>query len=152
MRQRLRKSRTDKVLFGVCGGLGEHLNIDSVLVRAAFVALAFASGVGVVAYIALAFLMPSPVEEESQPAPETRDVGEVGGTPLSEAGSSGTRVLGDRVTQRTRNTAGLILVVVGLAFLLANLNFFWWFDWGVLWPLVLIVIGGWLLLGRFRRS
>src|SRR5690606_38968455 len=50
----------DKMLAGVCAGLAARSGIDVSLVRIAFVALALAtSGLGVIAYIALALLMPS---------------------------------------------------------------------------------------------
>ena len=58
-RPKLRKSRNDKVLFGVAGGLAEHFDIDPLLVRLSFVALCFVNGVGLVAYLALAILLPS---------------------------------------------------------------------------------------------
>lgn len=34
---KLTKSKTDRVLFGVCGGLGEYLEIDSPMIRLAFI-------------------------------------------------------------------------------------------------------------------
>ncbi len=53
MRRRLYRSRTDRVIFGVAGGLGRHFDVDPVLIRVGFVAFAFASGVGILAYIIL---------------------------------------------------------------------------------------------------
>jgi hypothetical protein len=43
---------------------------------------------------------------------------------------------------------GVILVVLGFVFLLDNLGFFWWLRLDVLWPLVLIFLGVWLLITR----
>ena len=48
----LRRSRQDKVLAGVCGGLARYLGIDPVVLRVLMVVLIFA-GVGVVAYLSL---------------------------------------------------------------------------------------------------
>ena len=55
--QRLMRSRTDKVIAGVAGGIGQYLAIDPVIVRLAFVALAF-TGVGVLLYPVLWLIMP----------------------------------------------------------------------------------------------
>ncbi len=57
--KRLYKSKKERVLFGVCGGLGKYFGIDPVLVRVGFIALTFAAGAAVVAYIALAILTPN---------------------------------------------------------------------------------------------
>lgn len=44
MNNKLTKSRSDRVLFGVCGGLGSYLGIDSVLVRIGFILGAIFTG------------------------------------------------------------------------------------------------------------
>jgi phage shock protein C len=54
----LRRSCTDKMLGGVCGGLGEHTGIDSTVWRVGFIALTLAGGAGIVAYLLLWVLMP----------------------------------------------------------------------------------------------
>ncbi|WP_255333644.1 PspC domain-containing protein [Methanosarcina sp. KYL-1] len=59
MKRRLTKSKSNKILFGVCGGLGEYFGIDPTLVRLAFVLLALLNGIGIVIYIILAVIMPS---------------------------------------------------------------------------------------------
>ena len=60
--QRLHRSRTDKKLFGVCGGLGNHFSIDPTIVRLLFVVAAIASfGVAILAYIAMAILVPEEI-------------------------------------------------------------------------------------------
>lgn len=56
--RQLHLSRTDRKIAGVCGGLGQFLDIDPILFRVAFVVLAFAGGVGIVLYIALWLVMP----------------------------------------------------------------------------------------------
>jgi phage shock protein PspC (stress-responsive transcriptional regulator) len=58
---RLRLSGTDRKIAGVCGGLGEYFELDPVLFRAAFVALAFAGGLGILLYLALWLVVPGPV-------------------------------------------------------------------------------------------
>ncbi len=58
-KSRFAKSRTNRKLFGVCGGLGEALGIDPTLVRIAFViAMIAGSGTAIPVYLLLAWLMP----------------------------------------------------------------------------------------------
>lgn len=59
MRGQLRRSRTDKVIGGVAGGLARYSGIDPLLWRVGFVALAFAGGTGVLVYLLLWLLMPA---------------------------------------------------------------------------------------------
>jgi phage shock protein C len=46
-------SETDKKLAGVCGGIAEYFNIDSLLVRVGFLLFTFSFGGGLIAYIVL---------------------------------------------------------------------------------------------------
>jgi phage shock protein PspC (stress-responsive transcriptional regulator) len=55
---RIRRSRTDRRVAGVAGGLGRHLDIDPLIVRVAFVVLTFFGGVGLLLYLALWLLLP----------------------------------------------------------------------------------------------
>ncbi len=61
----LRRSREDKVLAGVAGGLGQHLGINAWWFRWAFIFLAFAGGAGVLLYIAAWIFIPEPGEDET---------------------------------------------------------------------------------------
>src|SRR5919206_3919011 len=54
----LRRSRTDKILGGVAGGLAEYSGIDALLWRVGFVALTFTGGFGILAYVLLWLFMP----------------------------------------------------------------------------------------------
>lgn len=58
--RRLHLSRTDRKLAGVCGGLGEWLDIDPVLFRVAFIVLALMGGLGILVYVVLWLLIPRP--------------------------------------------------------------------------------------------
>jgi phage shock protein PspC (stress-responsive transcriptional regulator) len=58
-RPQLRRSRTDKILGGVSGGLAEYSGVDALLWRVGFVALALAGGTGVLVYLLLWLLMPA---------------------------------------------------------------------------------------------
>lgn len=69
-RKRLTRSRRDKKVFGVCGGIADYLNLDATLVRIAFVVGTIASGGPpfIIAYLALAYAMP----KAPQLSPEER--------------------------------------------------------------------------------
>jgi phage shock protein C len=62
--KRLYRSRSNRMLFGVCGGLGEYLNVDPTVIRLIFVLAFLPGGPGLIAYLALALLVPEePLEE-----------------------------------------------------------------------------------------
>lgn len=52
------RSRNDRTVLGVCGGVGHYLNVDPTLVRIGFVAATLLGGPGLIAYLVLALLMP----------------------------------------------------------------------------------------------
>jgi phage shock protein PspC (stress-responsive transcriptional regulator) len=58
--KRLRKSTDNKMIFGVAGGVADYFGTHPLLIRVAFVLLAFANGIGLLLYLALALLMPKP--------------------------------------------------------------------------------------------
>ena len=58
MEKRLRKSSVNKKLCGVCGGIGEYLNLDPTVVRLLWVLFSLAGGAGLLAYIIAAIVMP----------------------------------------------------------------------------------------------
>lgn len=55
--KKLYKSRTNRVLCGVCGGIGEYFHIDPTLVRLLCVLLGFTM-TGIIVYIVAAMIMP----------------------------------------------------------------------------------------------
>lgn len=55
--KRLYRSRENKMLCGVCGGIGEYFNVDATLIRLLFV-LFGCTGSGIVAYIIAAIIIP----------------------------------------------------------------------------------------------
>lgn len=55
--KRLRVSQRDRILMGVCGGIAEYFNIDSMIVRALFILMAFAGGLGPIAYFVIGLVM-----------------------------------------------------------------------------------------------
>ena len=57
-KKKLRRSRSDRVLAGVCGGLGEYFDMDPVVVRVIFALFAVFAGGGVLAYVILWLVVP----------------------------------------------------------------------------------------------
>jgi len=75
-KKRLRKSSgRDKKIAGVAGGLGEFFGIDPTLVRIAFVITTFMQGIGIVAYLLLAFIM-SPAKRRSSGVKSSKTLSE----------------------------------------------------------------------------
>ena len=62
---RLRLSAKERMIGGVCGGLGELFDLDPILFRAAFLVLAFLGGLGILLYVVLWLLMPAAARPEA---------------------------------------------------------------------------------------
>lgn len=134
---RLTRSEEDRVIAGVCGGIANYLDVESVWVRVLFGLLILASGMGLVIYLVLWFIMP---------LDET-----VGGTAvlkenfddLSQTVSSSARRIGQP------GTVGVALVALGVFFLLNQLGLVGWLG-GLFWPLLIIGVGVYFLSRRQR--
>jgi phage shock protein C len=125
---KLTRSRSDQMIAGVCAGLAQYLNLDPVLVRLAFIVLLFASGVGLPLYIVLWLVMP---EGNGQTAVDNDtlkvEIGEENG----------------RVSQPV--TIGAILLMLGFYFLFREIGWLAWFHGSIIWPLLIIGFGVYLV-------
>lgn len=142
---RLYRSTTDRMVGGVCGGLGTFLNIDPLFVRLLFVLLLFGSDFGLILYILLWILIP-----EEGKAYGFKD----------ESFGDKVRSMGDDIqvaVTQPHPQAGLImgigLILIGGLLFIDRLNLAWldWFNMDVLWP-ALLIVGGIALLFRQRRE
>ncbi len=136
--RRLTRSREDRVLGGVCGGLARYLDTDAALIRLAAVVLALVAGTGLLAYL-LAWIM-LPEEEPTAPSAAAPDPSASRGA-ASDAGGSvrhGTTIL------------GVVLIAAGTLLLLDRLVPF--LSWRYLGPVVLVALGALLLLRGGERS
>ncbi len=68
--KRLYRSRDDRMISGVCGGVAKYFNVDPTLVRLLFVAFALGGGAGLVAYIVMAIVVPEEPVGSSSPEPQ----------------------------------------------------------------------------------
>ena len=58
MNKKLRRSRTDRCIAGVCGGLAQFLDIDSTAVRVAMALLVLFGGMSLIAYLVMWLIIP----------------------------------------------------------------------------------------------
>lgn len=137
---RLARSEADKMLAGVCGGIAAYLDIDSVFIRLAFVLLAFASGIGLAIYFIMWLVMPRESIVAASDAVVMQDnIKELKGTISSGAG---------RLSKPA--TIGVVLIMLGVYFLLAQLGLAGWLS-GAIWP-VLIIGGGLYWLWKRKQA
>jgi phage shock protein C len=130
-KKRLYKSRTNRMIDGVCGGIAEYFGVDPTLVRIAWVLLTILGGSGILLYIAAMIIMPTnpvfpPIQGQETAAPQS---------PSSSA---------------NQRFWGFLLVIVGAAWLMSNLGVWhrWWgFSWDLLLPTALILAGVAFLFG-----
>ena len=146
-RRLLRRSRSDRILGGVCAGLAEFFGVDPILIRLAFVLVTLAQGAGVLIYVLLWILMPE-VGVENPPA----------GSQTVRTGFEGMRQDIEQAADHLRAGApyrqsawlGGLLILAGAYLLAVNAGLFNWWDWTVAGPVVLIVLGLVLVIRRFR--
>jgi phage shock protein C len=124
----LRRSRSDRVIGGVCGGLGRYFGIDPILLRIVAVALALSGGFGVLAYVIAWIVIPEEDADEAALA-----------APITAAGS---RTAGAVV--------GAALVVVGCLLLLGQA--LPWLSGDLVWPVVIVAIGVAIVASAGRKS
>ncbi|MCK9302242.1 MAG: PspC domain-containing protein [Bacteroidales bacterium] len=141
--KKLQRSRNNRVIAGVCGGLGEYFDIDPVIFRLIFAILFFAAGGGLLVYIILWIILPENKiayninKDEDKKPNYDRAASE---TPFEE--SSNTNVNEEDNKKKNTNGAliiGVAFILLGGMFLMQNLwGFFRIEDW---WPLLLVAAG-----------
>ena len=139
--KKLYRSRRDKMIAGVAGGLADYFDVDVVLFRLMFVLLVLFGGGGVLAYVILWIV--APVEPLVTVYPKDES-GYAASKEQAGASTPETEILNkEKKTSNTSLFAGITLIVIGLLFL-AN-RMLPWFRFEEFWPLLLI-IGGVLIL------
>ena len=69
--RKLYRSRNDRMLGGVCGGLGQYLDVDPTLIRLLFVAAVLLGGHGLLIYLVMLIIVPiEPVRQVATPTQE----------------------------------------------------------------------------------
>ena len=110
MAKRLYRSKKDKIIAGVCGGIAEYFAIDPVWVRLIAVLLVFADGIGILLYIIAWVLIPENPSQKS--------------TKKTAAEETVEKAIKKNKRDNATLVIGAIVLVVGLGFLFQNL-----FSW-----------------------
>ncbi len=166
----------ERMIAGVCSGLGEYFDIDPVLVRIAFVVLTVLGGAGILAYLILWVIMPAAGstvafgaagvgEGFRTMATEMKGVGRdirdsmAGSSPpppppppppygASPAGAGAHRAAHRR--EHGLPILGLLFIVLGVWLLLGNLGLLDWASARYVWPAFLVALGLFLLVRRLQ--
>ncbi len=127
----LYRSRKNRIIAGVCGGIGEYLDIDPAIIRIAWLLLTFLGGMSIIVYILAWVVIP---DEKSK-----KNV-------IEEWSSKEDKEKSNEVALMI----GLFLVFIGVTSLMNN--FGWWqLSWSYTWPAVIIIIGVILLIRGKRK-
>ncbi len=154
--QRLYRSTSDRMIAGVCGGLGKYFNVDPTIVRLAFLLLFFLGGGGFLLYLILWIVVPD--EQRSSATPQ--EVMQANAHEMAQAAKQFGQSMGQAMGASSGDVAqsaarsgpvlfAVILIGLGILFLLQNLLRI---DLGQFWPVILILIGLALLIPAMRRS
>lgn len=128
MPQRLYRSNDNKVIGGVCGGLGEYFDIDPNFIRVIAVFMFLAYGTGLLAYLLAWIIIPRrPLDVETPVPPRT----------------------GYRYSGWQRYLPGVALIALGVILLMREI--WWWLDWSEILPIMLILIGI-AIIAHYGRS
>lgn len=145
--KKLYRSCANRVIAGVCGGLGEYFDIDPVIIRLILVLLVLAGGAGILFYILAWIIIPEDPACRTKKDKISDEIREKGQTFAQEIKKE---VRGSRRSDETRVIGGLIVLAIGLLFLLQNI--FGWNAWSSFWPVILIIIGLIIVVNSARRK
>ncbi len=180
MEKKLYRNEHDKGIAGVASGLADYLAIDVTIVRVLFVlAAVFLGGSGIIAYVILWIVAPvnndpsvrfkafndyynqnpkggsifnSP-EAFNSPSHQTEQT--KWNTPNADAFGTFDQKFVPKSNNTGRTIAGVILLLLGVYFLLSELNIFpYWFSiWSLykLWPLAIVALGVSLIIKNKRK-
>ncbi|KRT63584.1 MAG: putative stress-responsive transcriptional regulator [Chloroflexi bacterium CSP1-4] len=168
MDDRLYRSRDERMIAGVAGGLAERLDLDPSLVRIIWAVLVLPTGfLALLVYVVMAIVVPEESADARLAPTAPTPTGDAAGTGAQASEAATAAVPPDwraqrRAERRARRAArgsgggngaivfGAILVVVGALFLVRQ--FLPDFDFDLLWPVALIVLGVALVLGSVRPA
>jgi phage shock protein C len=180
MEKRLYRSQTNRVVLGICGGLGEYFGIDPVIMRVIAVVIIIVTSIipGLIAYFVLGLVIPlkgSPTTNPRENLKENLEDMRVSANKLGEdirstfskpsqpaSGSTPPPANQSPAAQASPSAPstshhsglfifGILFIVIGVAFLIWNaLDWFWFFRY--LWPAALIVAGFLVVLVALNRK
>ena len=142
---RLYRSETNRIIGGVCGGLGEYFSIDPTLIRIIFVILTLFGGSGILIYLILWIVIPS----ETQLGPVSSDHIKQNVFEMKQrAKTFAQEIRFNKASDNSRFWWAIIIIVLGFMFLFNNLGILNIFEIKKLWPVIFIVLGLSIILKR----
>lgn len=152
---KLTRVKSGQIIVGVCSGLAAYFQVDPVIVRAAFIALVFAGGSGIIIYFILALIMPDETVTTTphSPKPEEKTSESVKEF-VSQIKSNAEELAQDINTrkysfERFQNLFGFLLIIFGAAALFSAVTGVNLLRWELIWPVVLIFLGSIII---FKKS
>ena len=143
VKKRLFRSHKDKIIAGICGGLGDYFDVDPVIFRALFVVLTFVNGIGLLLYAIFWIVVPQEsvgVQSNNENTQHTHRTSYSNPKSVySNATAFVPKVFKKRRTGRIM--VALLAILIGVIALLSNLFSFDLLRFEILWPLFLIFIG-----------
>jgi len=144
--KKLYKSRNERVISGVCGGIAEYFEVDPVLIRVLFVLFFFFGGSAILAYIIGIIIIPD--------------------SPLELMGNDNKKNNSEIKPQKKKSVpgknslfVGLIFIILGIFFLMGQVPFlkfyYFWIRnnfWDILVPSILILIGFFIILNNRQNN
>lgn len=154
----LKRSLSERVIAGVCGGIAAYLKIDPVVVRLVFVLLVLLGGGGLLAYIILWIVLPEDKpwltasgQQQNQPKTTTEETDGTANDPLTiETKFDWNTDKSEKKQSKGQLITGLILIGLGILFLSAALLPD--FSVGDFWPVLIIVLGIVILMPVFKNK
>lgn len=149
MKNRLYRSESKRFIAGVCGGLGEFLGIDPLIIRIFFIIWAILGEAAVLVYFILWVVIPNQSFSDEGGGFRTDELGERIRLMGRELGG----VL-RQPDQKLITFAGAGLIGWGVYYLLRNFGFPWlsWDFSAYLWPALLIIAGAFVLIRATTRK
>ncbi len=115
------RSRTDRVLFGVCGGLGKYFSIDPVLFRLVFVALLIADGAGILLYLIMVLVTPEEPGRSSTDKDLKGEVDELADKIEKKAEELSGEMQRENQDNSGRTIFGILIILLGIFLFLRSM-------------------------------
>ncbi|MCK4688867.1 MAG: PspC domain-containing protein [Candidatus Marinimicrobia bacterium] len=140
--KRIYRSKTQKIIGGVCGGFGEYFDIDPVIIRVIWFILLL-GGIGVLAYIIAWIIIP--IEPEDFNHGRTEEI-KVDGSKKA-------------INSNTRMFWGIVLIIIGILFFMREMWYFnnvfeqvFRFGWRYFFPALIISLGVYVMLKSSKNE
>jgi len=146
--QKLYRSRKERVVAGISGGLGEYFNVDPIIFRILFVVLTFVNGIGVFIYLVLWIAVPREGEEIDIDALHIHTTIKEKMHDMEEHFKNGQNATHKK--NGGRELLALALIIIGILALISNLFSLHFISFAVAWPVIIIIIGLYLIFREER--